>query len=93
MIKNIPHILVVEDEDSIRDMIMLSLHAANFKVIAAKNVTEARQEIDRQFPDLILLDWMLPGISGIDFAKELKKNTQTKTIRIILLTAREEEEN
>ncbi len=88
-----PRILIVEDEESIRDMLIFALKSSNFEVREAKNVKAAREEINQHRPDLILLDWMLPGMSGIDFAAELKKDSYTSNIRIIMLTARAEEEN
>lgn len=91
--KESARILIVEDEPSIRDMISLALSTKGFDVRAAESVKEAKLQIANQIPDLILLDWMLPDVSGITFAKELKANDQTKNIRIIMLTARAEEES
>lgn len=86
-------ILIVEDETAIRDMVRFALAPAGFEVIEARNVTEAETHIANQIPHLILLDWMLPGTSGIDFAKQLKQNHTTKEIPIIMLTAKAEESN
>lgn len=86
-------ILVVEDEAAIRDMLQLVLEQAGFKVRPAMNVQAALQEIEQHLPDLILLDWMLPGISGVDWAKRLRQNAAYSDIPIILLTARSEEED
>ncbi len=86
-------ILVVEDEAAIRDMLQLVLEQAGFKVRPAMNVQAALQEIEQHLPDLILLDWMLPGISGVDWAKRLRRNAAYSDIPIILLTARSEEED
>jgi two-component system phosphate regulon response regulator PhoB len=86
-------ILVVEDEAAIRDMLQLVLEQAGFKVRPAMNVQAALQEIEQHLPDLILLDWMLPGISGVDWAKRLRRNATYSDIPIILLTARSEEED
>ncbi|MFN3918686.1 MAG: phosphate regulon transcriptional regulator PhoB [Methylohalobius sp.] len=86
-------ILVVEDEAAIRDMLQLVLEQAGFKVRPAMNVQAALQEIEQHLPDLILLDWMLPGISGVDWAKRLRRDAAYSDIPIILLTARSEEED
>lgn len=86
-------ILVVEDENAIRDMIQFVLAPTGFEVQEASNVKEAELKIAGRIPDLILLDWMLPGISGFDFAIQLKRNPSTQNIPIIMLTAKAEEEN
>ena len=86
------NILLVEDELSIRAMITFALHP-EFNIIEANNVAEARIQIAEQMPDLILLDWMLPDKSGIDFIKEIKKNKLICDIPIIMLTAKAEESN
>lgn len=84
-------LLIVEDESSIRDMLRFGLEPANFEVMEAENVSIAKQKIALQIPDLILLDWMLPDISGVDFIKQLKQKPTTQDIPIIMLTARAEE--
>jgi two-component system phosphate regulon response regulator PhoB len=86
-------ILVVEDEDAIRAMLMMILEQAGFMPIAAADAEEAQIALDNNGPDLILLDWMLPGISGVEWARRLKKETIYREIPIILLTARGEEED
>ena len=86
-------ILVVEDEDAIRGMLMMILEQAGFMPIAAADAEEAQKALDNNVPDLILLDWMLPGISGVEWARRLKKETIYREIPIILLTARGEEED
>ncbi|MCK4493441.1 MAG: phosphate regulon transcriptional regulator PhoB [Methylococcales bacterium] len=87
-------ILVVEDEEAINEMLVMILAQAGFKVFSAMSA-EAAQTIlgDNVIPNLILLDWMLPDISGIEFAKQLKKDPLYQEIPIILLTARGEEED
>lgn len=87
------YILIIEDEAPIRDMIKFALEHTEFEIIEASNANEATDKIATKIPDLILLDWMLPGISGIDFVKQLKKNDNSKNIPIIMLTARAEEES
>ena len=86
-------ILVVDDEPEIREMLRFSLEGANFAVLEAEDCREAENHIVKRTPDLILLDWMLPNISGVKFAKQLKKNNLTKEIPIIILTAKAEEDN
>ncbi|MDQ8039151.1 MAG: response regulator [Rickettsiella sp.] len=87
------HILIVEDEIAIRDMLQLIFKSSPFQILQAENVQIARQKMVLKMPDLILLDWMLPDISGIDFIKQLRQKTKTRDIPIILLTARAEEDN
>ncbi|MDP2904007.1 MAG: phosphate regulon transcriptional regulator PhoB [Methylovulum sp.] len=87
------NILVVEDEDAIRGMLMMVLEQAGFKSIAAADAEEAQKILDDISPDLILLDWMLPGISGVEWARRLKKEPVYRDLPIIVLTARGEEED
>ncbi len=90
---NVKTLLIIEDEAPIRDMINFALAPAGFKLILTGSVAEAERSLAKHIPDLILLDWMLPGTSGIDFAKKLKQNPKTREIPIIMLTAKAEEEN
>ncbi len=90
---NAKHILIVEDEQPIREMIMFALAGAGYEVREAADAREAQASIAERLPDLILLDWMLPGISGIDFARRLKRDELTRELPIIMLTARAEEED
>ncbi len=87
------NILVVEDEDAIRGMLMMVLEQAGFMPIAAADAEDAQKILDDKLPDLILLDWMLPGMSGAEWARRLKKEALYQEIPIILLTARGEEED
>jgi two-component system phosphate regulon response regulator PhoB len=87
------NLLVVEDEAPIRDMLRFALERAEFRVGLAPDVPNARLQMADSRPDLILLDWMMPGVSGIEFARELRSNATTKDIPIIMLTARAEEED
>ncbi len=88
------NILVVEDEDAIREMLVMVLEQAGFNVLAVANAEEAQHSLaDNSSPDLILLDWMLPGISGVELTKRLKQDDLFKSIPVILLTARGEEED
>lgn len=92
-IQESPTILIVEDEVDIREMLKFSLEAAHFHVVEAENANEARDNIEKHLPDLILLDWMLPNISGIKLVRQLKADPVTKEIPLIMLTAKAEEEN
>jgi two-component system, OmpR family, phosphate regulon response regulator PhoB len=87
------NILVVEDEDAIRGMLMMVLDQSGFVPVIAADAEEAQKALDDSPPDLILLDWMLPGISGVEWARRLKKEPIYRDIPIILLTARGEEED
>ncbi|HKY89943.1 MAG TPA: phosphate regulon transcriptional regulator PhoB [Nevskiaceae bacterium] len=86
-------ILVVEDEGSIREMLKFALERAEFRVALAANAADARVRIADERPDLILMDWMMPGVSGIELSRELKGNPTTRDIPIIMVTARTEEED
>jgi two-component system phosphate regulon response regulator PhoB len=86
-------VLLVEDEEPIRQMLKMALTAADFQVVEAKSVKNARRHVALGLPDLFLLDWMLPDVSGVEYTRELKRDKLTKSIPIILLTARATEEN
>jgi len=86
-------ILVVDDDPAIREMVTLVLMQGGFEVIEAASALEARQTISSRTPDLILLDWMLPGQSGYEFARSLRRDPSRKEIPIIMLTARDQEED
>lgn len=86
-------ILIVEDEEPIRRMLRLGLERAGFEVEETGDAKAARLTIADRPPDLVLLDWMLPGKSGMDFARELKADDATRELPIIMVTARAEEEN
>lgn len=84
-------VLIVEDDTAIREMVAASLSAAEFEVLEAENTDTALRLIGDRLPDLILLDWMLPGQSGIEFARRLKRDETTAEVPIIMLTAKGEE--
>ncbi|MCO6523367.1 MAG: phosphate regulon transcriptional regulator PhoB [Snodgrassella sp.] len=84
-------ILVVEDEDAISTLIQFTLEQAGFTVQSISSVEKALPLLQSQLPDVILLDWMLPGISGLQFIKYLRDTDRTRDLPIILLTARGEE--
>jgi two-component system, OmpR family, phosphate regulon response regulator PhoB len=85
------NILIVDDESAIRQMLGFTLAGEGYAFTEARDVEEAHGAMKIGVPDLILLDWMLPGISGLDFAKRLKRDPKTSKIPIIMLTARGEE--
>ena len=87
------NILIVEDESSILELISLNLHQAGFNPIRAISAEYANNLVKETIPDLIVLDWMLPGMDGIEFAKRLRANSETKNIPIIMLTAKSNEDN
>jgi len=85
------HILIVEDEPAIRDMVAFALRKAGMEPAHAADARAAQGMIAERVPDLILLDWMLPGMSGLDLARRLRKEDLTRDVPIIMLTARGEE--
>ena len=87
------NILIVEDEESILELIAINLHQAGFNPIRSLNAEYAETLIREALPDLIILDWMLPGMSGVEFAKRVRGNPNTKNIPIIMLTAKSDESN
>lgn len=87
------NILIVDDEASIRDMLRMALESNSFSVNEASNVTAAQNEIERQKPDLILLDWMMPGTSGVELLRRLRKHEAHANIPIIMLTAKDDDEH
>ncbi|MDP3121497.1 phosphate regulon transcriptional regulator PhoB [Polynucleobacter sp.] len=85
------HILVVEDEPSIAELISINLTYAGYAVSRALQADEALLLLRNAKPDLVILDWMMPGKSGVQFARELKSNPATQSIPILMLTAKGEE--
>jgi len=85
------HILIVEDEPSIAELISINLTHAGFSVSRALQADEALQLLRNTKPDLVILDWMMPGKSGVQFARELRSNPLTQAIPILMLTAKGEE--
>jgi two-component system phosphate regulon response regulator PhoB len=86
-------ILIVEDEKPIRDMIAFGLKRAGYEVREAEDCKMARIQVADQAPDLVLADWMLPDMSGLELTRLLKKDPATKDLPVIMLTARAEEED
>ena len=85
--------LVVEDETAIRDMIAFALKRAGIAPMLAEDARAAQMALADRLPDLILLDWMLPGSSGLELARRLRREDLTREIPIIMLTARGEEDD
>jgi two-component system, OmpR family, phosphate regulon response regulator PhoB len=86
-----PSILVVEDEPAILELIKVNLVDAGYDVKSAENAETAHEVLKRELPDLVLLDWMLPGQSGLALAKQLRGDARTRELPIIMVTARSEE--
>ena len=90
---SLSQILVVDDERAIREMISLALSREGFTCLEAANAHEAEKLIQDEKPDLVLLDWMMPGVSGIDFVRRLRKGEQTRALPVIMLTAKTGEQD
>ncbi len=86
-------ILIVDDEPAIREMIAIALEMAGYDCLEAGNAQEALPQVVDKKPLMIILDWMLPGTSGVEFARKLKRDDRTSEIPIIMLTAKGEEDN
>ena len=86
-------ILVVEDEPAIAELIAVNLSFAGHKVLRAADAEQATILVKAELPDLVLLDWMLPGASGVQLAKKLRSEERTREVPVILLTARNEEQD
>ena len=84
-------ILIVEDEPAIQELLSFNVVRAGFQAVCVGDADSAWEQIQNHAPDLILLDWMLPGTSGVALAKQLRANARTRGIPIIMLTARSEE--
>ena len=89
--KHLPRILVVEDEPAIAELIAVNLRHGGFQPVVAQDSVAAQRELDTVLPDAILLDWMLPGQTGISLARHWRKQARTKNIPILMLTARGDE--
>ncbi|GAB2787323.1 phosphate regulon transcriptional regulator PhoB [Halomonas shantousis] len=86
-------VLIVDDEAAIREMIAVALEMADYQVLEADNAQAAHAMVIDHQPDLVLLDWMMPGTSGIELARRLKREDTTRELPIIMLTAKGEEDN
>lgn len=86
-------ILLVEDEAAIREMTAMALERAGFEVQEAEDAPQAERVVSDNLPDLILMDWMLPGSSGVELARRFRRDEYTREVPIIMLTARSEEDD
>ena len=86
-----PRVLIVEDEPAIAELLSVNLRHNGFAPIWAEDGTAAQRELDAQLPDLILLDWMLPGMSGLQLARKWRADARSKAVPILMLTARGDE--
>ena len=86
-------ILIVDDELAIRDMLRMALEIAGYVCLEAENIRDAYQLIVDEQPQLVLLDWMLPGGSGLELLGRLKRDDGTREIPVIMLTAKSAEDN
>jgi two-component system phosphate regulon response regulator PhoB len=86
-------ILLVEDEPAIQELIAYNLHQAGHQLLKADSAEQAFSMVQRELPDLVLLDWMLPGVSGVEFARRLRGDRRTRDVPIIMLTARSDEQD
>lgn len=89
--KSVPRILIVEDEAPIAELIAVNLRHNGFQPVWAIDAVTAQRELDEVLPDVILLDWMLPGESGLTLAKRWRSASRTKSVPILMLTARVDE--
>lgn len=86
-----PHILVFEDEDALATLLQYNLEKEGYKVSVASDGEEGLMQAEEETPDLVLLDWMLPKVSGIEVCRRLRGRPETRNVPIIMLTARGEE--
>lgn len=88
-----PTILIVEDEPAIQELVAINLKHAGYLIVRASSAEEAEAAIREELPDLVVLDWMLPGQSGISLARKIRADDRTRELPIIMLTARVHEED
>jgi two-component system, OmpR family, phosphate regulon response regulator PhoB len=86
-------ILVVEDEPAIQELISYNLELAGHQTLRAENAEQALEMVRSSLPDLVVLDWMLPGMNGIEFARRLRADKRTQSLPLIMLTARADEQD
>lgn len=86
-----PYILVMEDEDALATLLQYNLEKEGYDVAVAADGEEGMLQIDERLPDLVLLDWMLPKLSGIEVCRRIRGKAETRNLPIIMLTARGEE--
>ncbi|MGB0964902.1 MAG: phosphate regulon transcriptional regulator PhoB [Litorivicinus sp.] len=85
-------VLIVDDETAIREMIVLALEMAGYETLEAADGVQALRILQTRHPDLILLDWMMPGASGLEVARKIRKSPEHQALPIVMLTAREDED-
>ncbi|KPK17951.1 MAG: phosphate regulon transcriptional regulatory protein PhoB [Betaproteobacteria bacterium SG8_41] len=86
-------VLVVEDEPAIQELVSYNLELAGHRALRADNAEQALEMVRTELPDLVVLDWMLPGMSGLEFARRLRTDRRTHAIPLIMLTARVDEKD
>jgi two-component system phosphate regulon response regulator PhoB len=86
-----PYVLVMEDEDALATLLSYNLEKEGYRVVVAADGEEGMLQIDERLPDLVLLDWMLPKLSGIEVCRRIRGKSETRNLPIIMLTARGEE--
>jgi two-component system phosphate regulon response regulator PhoB len=86
-----PYVLVMEDEDALATLLSYNLEKEGYRVVVASDGEEGMLQIDERLPDLVLLDWMLPKLSGIEVCRRIRGRSETRNLPIIMLTARGEE--
>ena len=86
-----PYILVMEDEDALATLLQYNLEKEGYEVTVASDGEEGMLQVDERLPDLVLLDWMLPKLSGIEVCRRIRGKAETRNLPIIMLTARGEE--
>ena len=89
--KQVPRVLIVEDEPAIAELVSVNLRHNGFQPVWAEDGTAAQRELEAVLPDVILLDWMLPGQSGLALARKWRGDARTKAVPILMLTARGDE--
>ena len=89
--RTLPRILIVEDEPAIAELIAVNLRHNGFQPVRAMDAESAQRELDEVLPDVILLDWMLPGESGLSLAKRWRSSARSKAVPILMITARGDE--
>lgn len=85
------HILIIEDDPSLVELLRYNLENEGFDVSVARDGEEGLESVDTQVPDLVVLDWMLPNVSGIEVCRQLRQKSETRTMPVIMLTAKGEE--
>ena len=86
-----PYVLVMEDEDALATLVQYNLEKEGYRVVVASDGEEGMLQIEERMPDLVLLDWMLPKLSGIEVCRRIRGKAETRNLPVIMLTARAEE--